>query len=323
MDTLSKKKFSNKYAALSMICFIGLYGFANQTEAGPSIPLFNCIPASTIQPPPTKPPGSVSVKSSFKRVCPTGQVPQPAIQVKNTIKGLPPEGALSENTLKFHYVGVWEYHTAVGLWARLSQNKPYLNPLDYHSLAELAAQSADGRQIVEIGWTVDRGVNHGDDHPHLFVFSWVNRIPNCYNGCGYVQVSPTIYPGMQIPSDGSQATFAIEYYQGNWWLYYNSEWFGYFPDSIWSNKGVIFNQTGLTQWFSEVATNTGTFTQMGNGIFGSLPGSASFHSTSLFLDANTSINASWNQAIVTDPSCYNYAFQQPGSTYTYGGPGCS
>ena len=42
--------------------------------------------------------------------------------------------------------------------------KPALATSDYHSLAELAVQSADGNHIVEVGWNVDRVVN-GDDDP--------------------------------------------------------------------------------------------------------------------------------------------------------------
>ena len=59
---------------------------------------------------------------------------------------------------------------------------------DFHSLAELAVLSSDGQQIVEVGWTVDRGLN-GDDDPHLFVFHWVDGVGTCYNGCGFVPIT--------------------------------------------------------------------------------------------------------------------------------------
>lgn len=54
-----------------------------------------------------------------------------------------------------------------GAVGSFTQHRPYLAPGDYHSLAELAVQTADFRQTIEVGWTVDRGLD-GDDLPHLF-----------------------------------------------------------------------------------------------------------------------------------------------------------
>ncbi len=325
MDDLSNKNVSSKYTLFSIICVVGLFGFAKQTQAETSVSPFNCVPSPTIQPPPVQPPGltkgSAPVKSSLNPVCPMGTVPQPVIKIKNKNKGLPPQGSLLNHSLYgYHYVYAFQYATAVGGWANFSEHQPYVDPADDHSLAEIAAQSSDGQQIVENGWTVSRSLN-GDDSPHLFVFSWVNLVPNCYNGCGYIQYSPSVYPGMTVANDGSQHFFGIEYYQGNWWLNYDGEWFGYFPESIWNNSGVTFNQVGLTQWFGEVSANGGSYTQMGNGIFGSLNGSASINNTSLLLDPYTSVPASWNLNL-TDASCFDYNLLTPGSTFTYGGPGC-
>nr|WP_296073469.1 neprosin family prolyl endopeptidase [uncultured Actinoplanes sp.] len=151
-----------------------------------------------------------------------------------------------------------------GIYANVTIGKPTLSKADYHSLAELALQSADGQQIVEVGWTVDRVVN-GDDDPHLFVFHWVNKQPACYNGCGFVPYSKNVTAGATLPYD-VQKKFGIQYFNGAWWIAYDTEWIGYFPEALWNDEGVKFNRSGLVQAFGEVAsTTTKPCSQMGNG----------------------------------------------------------
>ena len=79
-------------------------------------------------------------------------------------------------------------------------------------------------------------MNNNDANPHLFVFHWVNGLPACYNGCGWVQVSTRRYPGMVVTATSTPQQYAIESYQGNWWIWYQSEWIGYFPGSLWNNS---------------------------------------------------------------------------------------
>lgn len=159
---------------------------------------------------------------------------------------------------------------AEGVYANITIAKPSLAPSDFHSLAEVSAQSTDGQQIVEVGWTVDRGVN-GDDEPHLFVYHWVDRQKTCYNGCGFercVQTpetpncSATVKPGSVLPV-GATKRFTIQHYDGGWWIGYGVEWLGHFPDSLWGGR---FTRTGVTQWFGEVsASSPAPCTEMGNG----------------------------------------------------------
>jgi len=69
-----------------------------------------------------------------------------------------------------------------------------------HSLFEFSVQGGVGNgNIVEIGWFK----NTGYSGPHLFVYHWVNWMQTCYNGCGWVQWSSSIFPGMIVPA-GSQ-----------------------------------------------------------------------------------------------------------------------
>jgi hypothetical protein len=111
-----------------------------------------------------------------------------------------------------------------GVFANVTIAKPKLGDGDYHSLAELAAQSADGKQIVEVGWTVDPLVN-GDSNAHLFVYHWVNGSSSCYNGCGWEQYSKTVKPGDTL-SDGVTKKFGIQYSGGAWWIAFDTEFIG-------------------------------------------------------------------------------------------------
>ncbi|WP_412748142.1 neprosin family prolyl endopeptidase [Krasilnikovia sp. M28-CT-15] len=148
-----------------------------------------------------------------------------------------------------------------GTYANFSIAKPKLATGDYHTLAELSVQSADGAQIAEVGWTVDRTVN-GDSDPHLFVYHWVNRKETCYNACGFVQYSQTVKPGDTLP-DNANKKFGIQHFNDAWWVAYDTEWLGYFPDSLWNGQ---FSRTGQVQYFGEVASpSTQPCSHMGNG----------------------------------------------------------
>src|SRR5262249_29468221 len=146
------------------------------------------------------------------------------------------------------------------------------------SLAEIAVESSDGQQIVEIGWTVDAMVN-GDLQPHLFTFHWVDGRPTCYNACGWVQVSPDKMPGMRVVP-GEAHRYEIRRIHDYWWLCYDGEAMGYSPQSEWRGQ---FTAVMLAQWFGEVAAGAAApCTQMGNGRFGIDASSAAYSDLHLF-----------------------------------------
>ncbi|UQU64532.1 neprosin family prolyl endopeptidase [Couchioplanes caeruleus] len=170
--------------------------------------------------------------------------------------------AAAAGDVYFHYAVGTQVADTDGSWANLSIAKPYLARGDFHTLTEIAVQSADGRQIVEVGWTVDRAVN-GDDDPHLFVYYWKDRVPSCYNACGFTMYSSTVKPGDTLPV-GTSKRFGIQHFDGVWWIAYDSEWIGYFPDRLWNGT---YTRAGLTQWFGEVASATDQpCTDMGNSL---------------------------------------------------------
>lgn len=162
--------------------------------------------------------------------------------------------AATTRSVNFHYAGAYQVVAAEGTYANFVVGKPKLATDDYHTLAEIAVQAgpSTARNIVEVGWTVDRGVNDGSSDPHLFVYHWVDGKESCYNACGFVQYSRTVFPGDKL-AEGTVKRMGIQYFNGAWWIAFDSEWVGYFPGSLWSNR---YTRSDAIQWFGEVASST-------------------------------------------------------------------
>ncbi|MER5549590.1 neprosin family prolyl endopeptidase [Streptomyces sp. NPDC001118] len=214
----------------------------------------------------------------------------------------------------FDYVTGRQYANAVGASIRMLQAAPAVEPGDTgsHSLQELAVQSSDQKSTVEVGWTVDLGLN-GDLLPHLFVYHWVDGQESCYNGCGFVQVSDTATAGMAL-GVGEAADFSIQNVAGDWWIYYNQQAVGYFPGSLWNGS---YTRAQTISAFGEVAHAAGaTCESMGNGRFGSAPDSSwisDFH----LLGSSTSSQLT---VTATSPELYDAGETTP-TSFRLGGPG--
>jgi hypothetical protein len=179
----------------------------------------------------------------------------------------------------FHAVTRLDGYTD-GAFGSFKVYKPHLADTDSHSLAEMDVEAPSGAgstsDIVEVGWTVDRGLN-GDDAPHLFVFHWVAGNPMGYNVPGFVpQPGAAEKPGDPLVV-GSVHKFMIKHYQGNWWIGDNNQWFGRYPDSLWPHldpqgkvDGSTFTKGFRVQWFGEVSTMAPRpCSQMGTGYVAS------------------------------------------------------
>lgn len=192
-------------------------------------------------------------------------------------KGFP--GDVAHHASTYLYVTYAQDVTSAnaGAGATMLQGDPGIAAADAHTLGEIGVSSADGRQIVEIGWHIDPLVNN-DAQPRLFVFHWVDGQPTCYKGCGFVQVSTTRTPGMRVVA-GQSADYAIKRQGTDWWLYYQGDALGYFPGSLWPTG---YPAAGRVQWFGEVAAGSSEpCSEMGNGERGTSPGATTM--TSLFV----------------------------------------
>ncbi|MEV8529932.1 neprosin family prolyl endopeptidase [Streptomyces sp. NPDC052000] len=215
----------------------------------------------------------------------------------------------------YSYVTGRQYAAATGASVSMYQAAPGGVSPTGHSLQELALQSSNDTttaNTIEVGWTVDPGVN-GDYQPHLFVFHWVNGQGTCYNGCGFVQVSSTVRAGMALAT-GATGSFSLMNYQGNWWAYYNNVPFGYFPGTLWAGA---FTTAYSTSAFGEVARDSQAgCTQMGDGAYGTSAGSSLISGFQLY----GSSSAPNFTVTDSDPSSYNYG-SATATSFHLGGPG--
>jgi hypothetical protein len=251
------------------------------TDIQPPAPAASASATSTTAPATTAPttaPVTVPATTSAATTAPatqattTSPAPAPAQPLAattdptaNTSPAPTSSGGNSTSKVNFLYSVGSEETTADGVYVSMDVRRPTLANGDFHTLAELAVQSDDTSQTIEVGWTVDRSVN-GDDDPHLFVFHWVNNQPTCYNTCGrFVPYKGGVAPGDTLPT-GNLKKFGIQHNDGAWWISYDTTFVGYFLDKEWSGQGADFTQGGYFQVFGEVAAaSTSPCTQMGSG----------------------------------------------------------
>ncbi|MDH6114575.1 hypothetical protein P3T36_000974 [Kitasatospora sp. MAP12-15] len=216
------------------------------------------------------------------------------------------DAATYRNGAWFSYVSGQQTTDANGAGVTMMQATPYVASAQGHSLQELSVQDANQQSTVEVGWTVDPQVN-GDYLPHLFVFHWVDGQVSCYNGCGFVPATGTsARPGMAVTS-GAAATYQIDHDAGTqaWWIYYNGQAVGDFPDSLWQDPTThadTFTRAQLVSAFGEVADpDPVSRSWMGNGSCGSWSDSSAISGYQLYGSAdqpNLTVRA-------TDPGSYN------------------
>lgn len=81
-----------------------------------------------------------------------------------------------------------------------------------------------------------------------------------------MQFSSRYYPGQDVSFlIGREIYVGYIFYNGNWWAWFDGDWLGYFPGTLWDSN---FSKAVVVQWFGEVATNNAVppLTQMGDGI---------------------------------------------------------
>ena len=274
----------------------------------------------------------------LKPVCPPGEVP-----VTRPVKGVPDLGPRSairgpsaqasaanrpqiagpqcDGTLEYgtcyYWAGAADTRADEGGGYTMIIEKPAVIGAG-HAIEETYVSGGPGNSdAVEIG----TGVFAGSPSPQLYVYHWINGNTTCYNGCGWQQISNTYYPGEYIPGMVGQSVYnGYVYYQGYWYAWFNDQWLGRFPGSLWSGQ---FQNSGVVDWFGEVATNNGVppLTQMGNGLFASNPNAAPM-STLCDVNVKAWLCYYYDQQSLyqTDPKFYTVAHTGSGAI-RLGGPG--
>jgi len=256
--------------------------------------------------------------TELKPLCPDGQVPYP--HEFRAPKGNPYFSGTAVDA-PYQYAGSWAsaggsipLFDGGGVVTKV-ENPAISSGSGTHSLFEISVQGGTGNgNIVEIGWIK----NVGDAAPRLFIFHWKAFVPGCYNGCGWVQWSPSIVPGMVVNA-GSESYMGWVYYQGNWWAWYANQWVGYFPGTIWDGA---YNKVSLVQWFGEVYESDPTpETDMGNGRR-PVDAAAARMWYPCTVDAAAWVCWIHPTPSLTTPSIPWYTIQNVGgSAHRYGGPG--
>lgn len=217
--------------------------------------------------------------------------------------------------LYYCHAGAFQSVTSDGAYMSTPVQSPTVTANDNHSLAELAVESADGKQIIEIGWRIYRP---DGPTPRLFIYHWVNGQGTCYNsGCGFVPSgSSGITPGMALTPSSTPVQFAIEYFQGNWWYGYNGTWFGYLPGTLWTSP--TYTKAGLVQIFGEVSSTVARpCTDMGNGYLGTNTSAAAVTGVGYY---NGTTAANLSRGTVDDSTLYDSQVTST-TSFRYGGPG--
>jgi hypothetical protein len=255
-------------------------------------------------------PGS-STTAPTPRYGPKGRITSTGALTKQ-LAVVPPTvpGVASSDDLNYLYSVGKQAAVTDGAAALMLISKPRLGSGDSHSLAEIALQSADTQQVIEVGWAVDAA--DGPD-PRLFVFSWVDGVPQCYNACGYKPATGApIVPGAVLPT-GQLKNFGIQHINGAWWIAYDTDWIGMFPDSQWGGKLL---KSGQIQFFGEMASaRSRPCGEMGNGL-PALVDSAAKISSAVFVNGPTVTLDIKN----IDNSVWPI-FKFSDRTFRFGGPG--
>ncbi len=115
----------------------------------------------------------------------------------------------------------------------------------------------------------------------MFVFRWINGVPQGYNAAGgFTKCQTGVTPACTTPTIGAgqdasawigtNKTMDIEYFSGFWWVTANGQKIGYYNAADWVSP--TFTSVGLQQAFGEVVSNrdyaagNAPCAQMGTGI---------------------------------------------------------
>jgi Neprosin len=225
---------------------------------------------------------------------PPGECPQELVNFGTCVPGpLCPPIVPQGPTDIFWYVAGSQCSTAVGVYAAMSEHRPYVDAENAkaggHSIAEIAVlkDSGNGRDAIEAGWVVWPSL-YPDGLPHLFVSRTVGaQVTQCSPNFGHCYAWDTNsgwvpaqnakhHVGDTVTPTSDPQEYKIQYSQGQWQVFYQNDLLGYFPatgpTSPWPNNR--FTQITQGRWYGEVSSPRASCTAMGNSGYGSRPASA-------------------------------------------------
>lgn len=189
------------------------------------------------------------------------------------------------------YAYTSQYISNIGASGYINLWNPYVYPVSEavdtwgeFSLGQVAVanetDTQEEKETIEAGWQ-DFPALYGDNYPHLFIYYTTTGYTDSgdyiggYNRDvkGWVQYARSSFPGMRLthPStyDGTQTEMRIivQKYSGNWWIYANGEWMGYYPGSLFRDDG-LGDEANKLAWYGEIVDvddGYATYTDMGSG----------------------------------------------------------
>lgn len=209
--------------------------------------------------------------------------------------------------------------------------KPYVDNsvlAGAHSLGEGAVQSADSKDIVEFGWTVDK-TQRADGNPILWAGHWINGVWKGYNLAWVDVTTNPVNLGAGLPKPVAKS-FNIAQTSTAFWVMYDGQWVAYVPKSRWTPGGVVrpFNAAvadfHVVQWFNESASHeTETCNDLGTGTIYNAGGTPTPPVTTFDTYALGGTTIAPNLTVSsTNPGTAAWGAQQLTSTSgTTGGPG--
>lgn len=141
---------------------------------------------------------------------------------------------------------------AYGLSVDITTGKPFTQSGANHSLGEVAVQSADQQDIVEIGWIVNTA-RRADGNPTLFAYHWIDGVPQGYE-TGFVDYAPNpvnLVAGLPKPVNKN---FTVSSTSTHFWVGYDGSWVAYLDKTRFGADefGLASDQVALGQAFFEV-----------------------------------------------------------------------
>jgi hypothetical protein len=146
-----------------------------------------------------------------------------------------------------------------------------------------------GLQTVEAGWQ-NYPNKYGDQRSRLFIYHTADGYKNtgCYNmDCSdFVQTNNGVYLGGGFTNYSStngtqwEMTIQVQFYQGNWWIFYQGKAFGYYPGALF-HGGQLTKSAQNVQYGTE-STGTTVWPPEGSGAQPSLGWAKAAYQKNLF-----------------------------------------